>query len=73
MVVHFDTINGRAPHVDKLKVKRNCTYALVLDQNGKELGRLEKPTGLTSVIKLLRMHVTPALTSLTLLAPAQAQ
>jgi len=58
VIVHFDTRNGRAPHVDQLKVQRNCTYAIVLHPNGKELGRVEIPTTLKSVIKLLQKSVS---------------
>ena len=54
VIVHFDTRNGRAPHVDQLKVKRNCTYAIVLQSNGKELARVDKPKDLKPIIKLMK-------------------
>ena len=54
VIVHFDTRNGRAPHIDQLKVQRNCTYGIVLHLNGKESGRVENPKTLKPVIKLLQ-------------------
>ena len=44
VILHFDTANGRAPHVGLLKVKRNQTYALVLRPDGTEIDRIEKPS-----------------------------
>jgi hypothetical protein len=35
-------------------VKRNCTYAVVLQSNGKELARINKPRDLKPVIKLMK-------------------
>ena len=54
VVLHFDTRNGRAPHVDRLKVKRNQTYAIVLRPDGTEIGRIEKPADLKPVVKLMQ-------------------
>jgi len=57
VIIHFDTRNGRAPHVDQLKVQRNCSYAIVLRSDGKELGRIEKPANLKPVIELMKKSV----------------
>ena len=54
VILHFDTANGRAPHVGLLKVKRNQTYAIVLRPNGTEIARVEKPTDLKPVVVLLK-------------------
>lgn len=54
VVLHFDTRNGRAPHVARLKVKRNQTYAIVLQPDGTEIGRIEKPVDLKPVVTLMK-------------------
>ena len=54
VILHFDTSNGRALHVDRLKVKRNQTYALVLRPDGTEIGRIEKPVDLKPVEALMK-------------------
>ena len=54
VVLHFDTRNGRAPHVARLKVKRNQTYAIVLRPDGTEIGRIEKPVDLKPVVTLMK-------------------
>ena len=54
VILHFDTSNGRAPHVDRLKVKRNQTYALVLRPDGTEIDRIEKPVELKPVVALMK-------------------
>ena len=54
VVLHFDTRNGRAPHVAWLKVKRNQTYAIVLQPDGTEIGRIEKPVDLKPVVTLMK-------------------
>ena len=53
VILHFDTSNGRAPHVDRLKVKRNQTYALVLRPDGTEIDRIEKPVELKPMVTLM--------------------
>jgi hypothetical protein len=35
-------------------VKRNCTYAIVLQSNGKELARVDKPKDLKPIIQLMK-------------------
>lgn len=54
VVLHFDTRNRRAPHVARLKVKRNQTYAIVLQPDGTEIGRIEKPVDLKPVVTLMK-------------------
>jgi hypothetical protein len=54
VILHFDTRNGRAPHVARLKVKRNQTYALVLQPDGTEIARIEKPADLKPVVALMK-------------------
>jgi hypothetical protein len=54
VILHFDTSNGRAPHVDRLKVKRNQTYALVLRPDGTEIDRIEKPVELKPMVTLMK-------------------
>lgn len=54
VILHFDTRNGRAPHVARLKVKRNQTYALVLRPDGTENARVEKPADLKPVVALMQ-------------------
>ena len=54
VVLHFDTRNGRAPHVARLKVKRNQTYAIVLQPDGTEIGRIEMPVDLKPVVTLMK-------------------
>jgi hypothetical protein len=54
VILHFDTSNGRAPHVDWLKVKRNQTYALVLRPDGTEIDRIEKPVELKPMVTLMK-------------------
>jgi hypothetical protein len=54
VILHFDTSNGRAPHVDRLKVKRNQTYALVLRPDGTEIDRIEKPIELKPMVTLMK-------------------
>ena len=54
MILYFDTRNGRAPHVERLKVKRNQIYALVLRPNGTEIDRIEKPDELKSMVTLMK-------------------
>ncbi|MBC8326493.1 MAG: hypothetical protein H8E27_12795 [Verrucomicrobia subdivision 3 bacterium] len=54
MVLHFDTRNGRAPHGDRLKVKRNQTYAIVLSSDGTEIARTDKPADLKPVVVLMK-------------------
>jgi hypothetical protein len=54
VILHFDTRNGRAPHVARLKVKRNQTYALVLRHDGTEIARVEKPADLKPVVALMQ-------------------
>jgi len=54
VILHFDTRNGRAPHVARLKVKRNQTYALVLQPDGTEIARIEKPDDLKPVVALMK-------------------
>ena len=54
VILHFDTANGRAPHVGLLKVKRNQTYALVLRPDGTEIDRIEKPVELKSMVSLMK-------------------
>tara|TARA_B100001146_G_C15811832_1_gene277141 strand:- start:225 stop:491 length:267 start_codon:yes stop_codon:yes gene_type:complete len=54
VILHFDTRNGRAPHVERLKVKRNQIYALVLRPNGTEIDRIEKPSELKPMVTLMK-------------------
>ena len=54
VILHFDTRNGRAPHVERLKVKRNQIYALVLRPNGTEFDRIEKPVELKPMVTLMK-------------------
>lgn len=54
VILHFDTRNGRAPGVDRLKVKRKQTYALVLRPDGTEIARVEKPADLKPVVALMQ-------------------
>ena len=54
VILHFDTANGRAPHVGLLKVKRNQTYALVLLPDGTEIDRIEKPAELKPMVTLMK-------------------
>ena len=54
VILHFDTRNGRAPHVERLKVKRNQTYVLVLRPNGTEIDRIEKPGELKPMVTLMK-------------------
>ena len=54
VILHFDTRNGRAPHVERLKVKRNQTYALVLRPAGTEIDRIEKPAELKPMVPLMK-------------------
>ena len=54
VILHFDTRNGRAPHVERLKVKRNQTYAIVLRPNGTEIDRIEKPVELKPIVTLMK-------------------
>ena len=54
VILHFDTRNGRAPHVERLKVKRNQAYALVLRPNGTEIDRIEKPSELKPMVTLMK-------------------
>ena len=54
VILHFDTSNGRAPHVDRLKVKRNQTYALALRPDGTEIDRIEKPVELKPMVTLMK-------------------
>jgi hypothetical protein len=55
----LDTKNGRAPFVKKLKVQRNQTYLLVLEPDGREMGRLTTPLTLEEIIVFLQMTVPP--------------
>ena len=52
--MHLDTRDGRAEFVKRLKVKRNQTYALVLNPDGREIARIENPRTLEEIIILLR-------------------
>ena len=52
--MHLDTRDGRAAFVKRLQVKRNQTYALVLNRNGREIARIENPRTLEEIIILLR-------------------
>ncbi len=54
VVLHFDTRNGKAPHVARLKVRRNQTYAIVLQPDGTEIARVEKPVDLKPVVVLMK-------------------
>ena len=54
VILHFDTRNGRAPHVDRLKVKRNQTYGIVLRPDGTEIARTDKPADLKPVVVLMK-------------------
>lgn len=54
VILYFDTRNGRAPHVARLRVKRNQTYALVLRPDSTEIARIEKPADLKPVVVLLK-------------------
>lgn len=54
MIVHFDTFNGKAPGVDRLKVKRNQTYGIMLRSDGKEVARVDKPADLKPIVKLMK-------------------
>jgi len=54
VIVHFDTFNGKAPGVDRLKVKRNQTYGIMLRSDGKEVARVDKPADLKPIVKLMK-------------------
>ncbi len=54
VILYFDTRNGRAPHVERLKVKRNQIYALVLRPDGTEIDRIEKPVELKPMVTLMK-------------------
>ena len=54
VILHFDTRNGHAPHVARLKVKRNQTYALVLRPDGTENAHIEKPIDPKPVVALMK-------------------
>ena len=54
MILHFDTFNGKAPGVDRLKVERNQTYGIVLRAYGKEVARVDKPADIKPIVKLLK-------------------
>ena len=54
VILYFDTRNGRAPHVERLKVKRNQICALVLRPDGTEIDRIEKPGELKPIVTLMK-------------------
>ncbi len=54
VILHFDTRYGKAPHVARLKVRRNQTYAILLRADGTEIARMEKPADLKPVLDLMK-------------------
>jgi hypothetical protein len=53
VVVRLDTKNGKAGFVEKLDVKRNATFVLILKSDGSELSRLANPKTLESITEIL--------------------
>ena len=57
VVVRLDTKNGKAGFVEKLDVRRNATFVLILKSDGSELSRLENPKTLESITEILDGNV----------------
>lgn len=52
-MARLDTKNGKAEFVPELGVKRNGAYVIVLNSDGNEVKRLERPGTLESIAELL--------------------
>lgn len=50
IVAHLDTKNGRADFVKRLKLRRNRNYVLILNPDGSEVFRIEKPKKFESLL-----------------------
>ena len=53
----LDTKNGRSEFVPRLNVECNSAYVLILRPDATEVGRLENPQTLESILNFMERHL----------------